>query len=53
MLDDGSKSLGGSQPLEVVDLALLLERSLGTDVRPGRVEVVNYGREDPAAGGDA
>ena len=53
MLDDGSKSVDATQPLEVVDLALLLERSLGDHARPGRVDVATYGREEPSAGGDS
>jgi Fe-S oxidoreductase len=52
MLDDGAKSASPTQPLEVIDLALLLERSLG-DLRPGRVDVATYGRGEPSAGGDS
>jgi Fe-S oxidoreductase len=53
MLDDGSKSPDAARPLEVVDLALLLERSLGDSARPGRVDVATYGRAEPPAGGDS
>jgi Fe-S oxidoreductase len=52
MLDDGAKSANPAQPLEVIDLALLLERSLG-DLRPGRVDVATYGRGEPSAGGES
>jgi Fe-S oxidoreductase len=53
MLDDGSKSTGAAQPLEVVDLALLLERSLGGHAGTGGVDVATYGRAEPPAGGEA
>jgi Fe-S oxidoreductase len=53
MLDDGSKSVDTAQPLEVVDLALLLERSLGAHARTGGVDVATYGRAEPPAGGEA
>ncbi|HEY5274609.1 MAG TPA: (Fe-S)-binding protein [Acidimicrobiales bacterium] len=53
MLDDGSKSVGGAEPLEVIDLALLLERSLGDNPRPKGVDVATYGRVEPSAGGES
>jgi Fe-S oxidoreductase len=53
MLDDGSKSVDAARPLEVVDLALLLERSLGDHPRAGGVDVATYGRAEPPAGGDS
>jgi Fe-S oxidoreductase len=50
MLDDGAKSASREAPIEVVDVALLLERSFGD---PGRVEVATYGRREPSADGGA
>jgi Fe-S oxidoreductase len=53
MLDDGSKSLAAAEPLEVVDLALLLERSLGASAAPGRVGMATYESTEPSVGSES